>query len=101
MMLQRGDNDLVAGFQKRPTKAGSDEVDRFGRAAREDHAFVLGGVDELCNGSAGGFVSSRCILREPVNAAMNVGVLLGVETLDGIDNGLRLLRRCAVVEINQ
>src|SRR5205807_559745 len=40
-------------------------------------------------------------LRKQVDAAMNVGAVLGVEADDGVDDGARLLRRRGVVEVDE
>ena len=36
-----------------------------------------------------------------MHAAMDIGILLAVITVDGVDDRLRLLRRGAVIEIDQ
>ena len=46
VVLEPRDHDLVAGAHVRPTPRGRDEVDRLGRAAREDQAGRILHADE-------------------------------------------------------
>src|SRR5664279_5078809 len=41
------------------------------------------------------------LVRQIMQAAMHIGVLLGVSLLDAVEHGFRLLRRGRVVEIDQ
>ena len=58
-------------------------------------------IEKPLKGGARLFVDLRRALAEPVDAAMDVGVLLGVVAGQAIDHGLRLLRRRGVVEVHE
>jgi len=79
VVLEPGDEDLIA----RPDEAASprirDEVDRLGGTADED-TFVDGtGVEEATNRLARGFIGLRRARGEFVRRAVDIRVLVGVE----------------------
>ena len=47
------------------------------------------------------FIGIRCFLAQLVHAAMDIGILRPIKTRNAIDHRQRLLRRRAVVQINQ
>ena len=59
------------------------------------------GVEEARNGRPGALVGGRGHFAQVMNAAVNIGVLLRVVADDAVDDGLRLLGRRRVVEIDQ
>ena len=97
----RGDEDLVAGADVRAAPRLRDEVDRLGRAAREDDLLLVARVDEALHRRARLLVRVGGRLAEVVHAAMDVRVLLGVVADDARRSPPRLLRRGGVVEIDE
>ena len=96
----RNDN-LISGADMATAIALGDEVDGLGGASHEDDLGVFGGVDKLADAPARPLVGKGRLLAEEVDAAMDIGVFGGVETLHGVDDGQRLLGSGAIVEIGQ
>ena len=75
VMLEVGDQDLVAGDARRPREALRDQVDRLGRAAHE-HDLVAGArVDERRQPVARRLVEPGRFLAQGVHAAVDVRVV--------------------------
>ena len=74
------------------------QVDRFGCSANKDDLAHGAGIEEAPRLFARGLVSIRSARRKLMGCAMDIGVLVLVEVGDTIDDRLRLLRSCAVVE---
>ena len=72
-----------------------------GRAAHEDDLAGAGGVQEPLELAARILERLGRALAQQVDAAVDVGVFLGVAPDHRVDHGLRLLRRRRVVEINE
>ena len=101
VMFDRRDQHFIAGTDVDETVRLRDEVDRFGRAAREDDFFFIARVDESLHRRARAFVCRGGDFAEIVHAAMDVRIFLRVIANDPIDHRLRLLRRRRVVEIDE
>ena len=101
MVLHAGDNDAVARLRVGPNEALSDEVHALGAAAREDHLAPIGCVQEALHGLARGLVRLRGPQRQVVHTAMDVGVVVRVETRQLVDHAPRLLRAAGIVEIDE
>ena len=101
VVLEVGEQDLVTGLEVGPAPALGDEVDALGRAAHEDAAPGVLEAEELRDGTAGGFVGGGGLLAQEVDAAMDVGVLLGVIALEGLDDDRWLLGSRRVIEVGQ
>ena len=101
VVLEPGDQHLVAGLDARPQERVRHQVDRLGGAAREDDLADRAGVDEAADALAGGLERVRGPLRKGVHAAVHVRVhLLGVAPF-GVDHRPRTLGGRAVVEVHQ
>jgi hypothetical protein len=101
VVLEVGEQDLVAGLEVGPAPAFRDEVDAFGGAADEHAAAGVLEAEELRDGAARGFVGRGGFFAEEVDAAVDVGVLLGVIALERLDHHRRLLGSRGVIEIGQ
>ncbi len=77
------------------------EVDRLGGAAREDDLLVARGVDEARHLQACALEEFGGLFAQCVHAAVDVGVGLPVVVVHGAEHGLGLLRRRAVVEVDE
>ena len=98
VVLEMGDDHLVALLHVAPAPGLGHEVDRLGRAAHPHDGVVRRRVDESAHllarrlegvGRAGG---------QRMRGAMHVRVLVRVEMRQPVDHGLRLLRGRGVVE---
>ena len=78
-----------------------DEIDAFGRAARENDFVGAFGVDEFRGAGARGFKRVRRAVAQLVDAAMDIGVVVLVIMHQRVNHRARFLRRGGVVEINQ
>ena len=101
VVLEMGEQDLIAGLEVGPTPALGDEVDALGGAAHEDAAPGVLEPEELRDGTAGGFVGGGGLLAQEVDATVDVGVLLGVIAFEGLDDDRRLLGSRRVIEVGQ
>ena len=98
MMLHDREHDLVAVAETLAVRGGH-EVDRLGRAAREDHLLWLGGVDIFLHAAARGLLQVGGLLRQGVYAPVYVGFGRGVHAGDRVGHLAWRLRRRRVVEI--
>ena len=105
VVLHPGEQHLVAGTQRevvaRPRHRARDKVDRLGRPADEDALPRGVGVDEAGVRRSRSLVQRRRLLREHVQAAVDVGVVVPVVVAHRIDHRVGLLRRGRVVEVDQ
>ena len=77
------------------------QVDPLGRAGGEDHLLARGRVDERADLLARFFVQVGALIAQPVDAAMDVGVVLFVDVDQRLNHLPRPLRGGGVVEIDQ
>ncbi len=101
VVLERREDDLVAGAEVLAAPRLRDEVDRLGRAAREDDLLGARRVEEPPDDVAGVLVGLGRAPGELVRGAVDVAVVAGVVARDRVDHGLRLLRGRGVVEPDQ
>jgi hypothetical protein len=100
-MLQRRNQDLVARLEPRPDVTLRDQVDRLGRAADVDDLLGRTCVDEAADRLACSLVRVGGALAQRVHAAVDVGVVVLVVVVDGLDHCARTLARRGVVEIDE
>ena len=93
--------NLVARLQVCPTPRDGHQVQGLGRVAHEDDLFGVLGADEASDAFARGLVGVGGFDAQGVDATMNVGVGVGVEVDERVDDLLRLLGGRGVVEIDQ
>jgi hypothetical protein len=101
VMLRDAQDDLVARLHPRHGPAIGDQVDPLRRAGGEDDLVGIGHAKEARDGAAHRLVFLGREVRQVVQAAMDVGVFHRIGLRDGVDHHLRLLRRGAIVEIDQ
>jgi hypothetical protein len=99
VVLELGDDDDVAGTEVVEAPGVCDEVERLGRAAGEDDLLLARRVEERGDRPASRLEPLRRALREPVDAAMDVRVLVLVEVAHAVEHLPRLLRRRRRVEV--
>ena len=99
VMLELGDHDHVAGAEVvEPPRVG-DQVDRFGRAAREDHLAIRRRVDVRAYLLARALVACGRALGERIDATVHVGVRVLVELAHRVEHLTRFLGRRGRVEV--
>ncbi len=76
VMLEMGDEHLVAGAELRPAEALRDEVDGFRRAAGEYHLARAGRIDERAERFASAFVGVGRPVTQRMHATVHVGVVV-------------------------
>ncbi len=101
MVLEARDQDLVARADVPAAVRLRDEVDGLGRSADEDDLVRRGGVDERPRLLARRVVGVGRVDREPVNAAVDVGVAGLVDAALGVDHRRRLLGGGRIVEVDE
>ena len=101
VMLERGDQDLVARAEARPRIGLRDEIDRLGRAAHEDDLARRARVDEAAHALARRLEGVGGGLAERVHAAVHVGVRVRLVVLDGAQHRQRPLRGGGAVEVHE
>ena len=98
VVLEPGDDDLVALADVLPAPGLGHEVDGLGAAADVDDLVLGGRVQERLHLLAGVFVGVGGARRQLVGGAVDVRVLVLVEVAEAVDHRLRLLRGGRVVE---
>ena len=101
VVLHRREDDLVSGLEGGPPVALRHEVDRLRRASDEKDFPVLPRVDEAPHLGTGLLVGGGGALAQGVDAAVDVGIVMGVVALKRLDHRPRLLAGGRVVEIDQ
>src|SRR5262249_31925751 len=101
VVLHRRDDDLVAGTDVCRAVGGRNQIDRLGGSAHEHDLAALARIQEAAHQLARIFIHIGRAFAQPVDAAMDVGVLFGVKASDTIDHRIRLLSRRGVVEIDE
>ncbi len=101
VVLQFGEQDFVAGLDVPVAPGGGDEVDGFGRAAREDDLGRLCRVDEPGGAFAGALVGGGGAVAQFVDAAVDVAVVVLVVAADRVDHRARLLAAGPAVEVDE
>ena len=101
VVLHDREHDLVALADSHAAERAGDEVDRLGGVAGEDDLLGAAGIEEAAHGLARLLEALRRRVGEVVQAAVHVGVLEAVGVIHRLDHRARLLRRGAVVEIDE
>ncbi len=101
VVLEMGEEDFIPGLEVRPTPAFGDEVDPFGGTAHEDATASVLEPEELRDRSTGVLIGGGGLLAQEVDAAVDVGILLRVIALQGLDHRQRLLGSRGVIEVSQ
>ena len=101
VVLEMGDEHLIAGLEQGPRIALRDQIDRFGRAAHEDDLVARARIDEPHQPVARPLIQRRRLLAQGMHAAMNVGVVMAFVVIDRIDDRIRTLRGGAVVQVSE
>ena len=99
VMLELGDHDDVARAEVLEPPGVRDEVQRLGRAAREDHLAARRRVDVRAHLLARALVAGGRALGKRVDAAVDVRVAVLVELPHRVEHLPRLLGRRRRVEI--
>src|SRR5690606_32375898 len=101
VMLEHAEHDLVARLHPRRRPAVGDEVDALGGAGGEDDLLGVGCAEEAGDDAAHRLVFLGGDVREIVQAAVDIGVFVLVGPRHRLDHHARLLRRGAVVEVDE
>ena len=101
MVLHDGEHDLVALPDMRGAIGACNEVDGFRGIAGEDDLGIRACIDEAAHRLPRLLEIGGGEVAQVVQPAMDVGVFLSVGALDGVEHCSRLLRRSAVVEIDE
>jgi hypothetical protein len=101
VVLEAGNDDLVAFLQESLSEAGGHQVDRLGSVAREDDFVFVPGVEECLHLAPRLIVTLGRPLAQEVKPTMNIGVIPGIKRPFGLDHLGRFLRRGGGVQIDQ
>src|SRR6516164_4453354 len=100
-MFHGGDEDFVAGADLASAETGGDQIDPLGGAADKNDLARLGSVQKALDFDSGHFVFVGGPLTEVMDAAVNVGVLFAVESIQSVDDDLRFLSRGGIIQVDQ
>ena len=89
------------GFEHRAAVALGDQIDGLGRAAHEHDLVARAGVDEGHQPVARPLVERGRLLAQRMHAAVDVGVMVALVVVDGVDHGQRPLGGGAAVQVGQ
>ena len=101
VVLDGGDDDLVARPDPRAAVARGDQVDALGGAADEHDLARIGGVEEALDADARLLVGLGGLLAQEMHAPVHVRVLQRVVGDERVDHGLGLLARGRVVQVDE
>jgi len=101
MVLHDGENDLVAFPDMRAAIGARHKIDGFSSVPGEDDLGIRASVYEAAHGLPRLLEIRGGEVAQIVQPAMDVGVFLSIGALNGIEHRSRLLRRGAVVEIDE
>ena len=101
MMVEFGDDDLVAGSQELSSVGLCHEVDALGGASHEDDLLARSGIDEPLHLLACLLVGIGCTSREGVGATMDIRVIVLVIVRNLVDDLDRFLRGGTIVQPDQ
>ncbi len=101
VVLHLGQHDPVARVDVGRAPAARDEVDRLGRVADEDDLAAIGRAEVVGDRGPRTLVGGGRLGRERVRAAVDVGVVAPLVTVDGLDRGEYALRARARVEVDE
>ena len=101
VVLHLGEQDFVAAADVCIAPASGHEVDRRGRPVREDDLRWRGRVDQRADFFPRLLVKIGRLVGEPMDAAVDVGVMLFVGFDNRLDDLARPLGRGGVVEVDQ
>src|SRR6185437_11064462 len=99
MVLQRCDDNLIAGTNVFATVSLRDQINSLSRTTNEYDLVRTLSIQEMLNSLPSRFIGIRCGLREMMHAAMDIGVVERVIVRNRIDNDLWLLGGGSVVQI--
>jgi hypothetical protein len=92
VMLERGEQDFIAGLQSRPRIGLRHQVDGLGGAAREDDLACRRRIHEGADSFARAFEQPGGFLAELVHAPMHIGVVHPFVFVHRGDHARRALR---------
>ena len=101
VMLQRGQDDLVAGIEELPAVTLRHQIDAVGGAAGENALTRFGGIDEGLHLVPCLFIFSRRGFRQVMHRAVNIGVLRAAVFHPALDDRLRHLTGGCIIQENQ
>ena len=101
MVLHLGDEDFIPCFNSRPHETVGQQVKPFGGAAYKNDLFRLGSPQKRLHLAPRALVKFGCHLAQPVHTAVDVGVLVAVQTAHRIDDDLRFLGTGRAVQKDQ
>jgi len=101
VVLHLGEQNRVALAQLVERPSVGDEVQPLGGAARENNFLAGAGVEVVSDSLARALVRLGGAVAQLVDATVHVGVIMLVVAANRIDDLMRLLAACGVVEINQ
>jgi hypothetical protein len=98
VMLEPSNDDFIALADILAAPALCNEIDALGCAADEDDFLCARSVEEAADLFACGFVGVGGASGEFVGGAMDVGIFVGVEVAEAVDDAFWFLRCCGVIE---
>src|SRR5215216_2283925 len=101
MVLGLGEQELVAFAQVLAAPGVGHKVYGFGRAAGEDKAPYVWRAQKPSHPLAGPFVEGGGLLGQAVDTAVDVGVVLLVVVVEGVQHLPRFLGGSGVVEVDE
>ncbi len=93
MVFHLADDDVVALAEEFRAPALRHKVDRGGRTCRKDDLGARFGTNKCAHSLACLLIELGRLLREVVNATMNICVQFAMQTVDFVDHARRFLRR--------
>ena len=101
MVLQDGNDDVIALANDQTAKTLGDQIDGVGCITRKDNLVARRCIQEPSDAFPGIFKGLCRGIRQVMQPAMHIGIFFRISRLDPIQHYFRLLCRCTIVEIGQ
>ncbi len=100
VMFQFGAGDRVASLDVCFALGIYHKVDRLGDAPGENDASLLRSIEKVCRVGAGSLVSHGGSVAEFMDSTVHIGIFMGSKFRHAINENLRFLNACPIIQIN-
>ena len=83
------------------TETTGNEIDALRSATRKNNFRRSARINKLAHHFTGCLVAVRSLLRKVMHPAVHISVYATIHFRNGVDNTLRFLSSCGIIEINQ
>src|SRR5688572_18657798 len=101
MMFHFAGNDDITGFEIGLSPAIGYQVDTLGRIPGKDDFPPTSSIDKAADLLSSRLISGRSLFADLINPSMDIGMILSIIGVHGLDDRQRFLRTGGAIEINK